>query len=93
MLDSHKIVVTVVTQRSEALRDEQVVHRNMIIDLKHPSGKSTKAPGNPIKFSRTNEESFSAAPLLAQDTDEILTDVMGKSAEEIAALKEEGVIK
>ncbi len=64
----------------------------MVIDLKHPNGKSTKGPGNPIKFSRTNEESFTPAPVLAQDTDEILSGVMGKSAEEIAQLKAEGVI-
>ena len=39
-------------------------HRNMIVELRHPDGRRTKGPGNPIKLSRTNEESFSAAPLL-----------------------------
>ena len=48
-----------VNKFSQALSDEQVIHRNMVVDLKHSNGKSTKGPGNPIKFSRTNEESFS----------------------------------
>lgn len=92
-LNEKRIPAAPVNKFSEALSDEQVLHRNMVIDLEHPNGKKTKGPGNPIKFSRTNEESFSPAPLLAQDTDEILSQVMGKSAEEIAELKAEGVIK
>lgn len=92
-LNEMRIPAAPVNKFSDALNDEQVLHRNMVVELKHPSGQTTKGPGNPIKFSRTNEESFTPAPLLAQDTDEILSEVMGKSAEEIAALKEEGVIK
>lgn len=92
-LNELRIPAAPVNKFSEALTDEQVLHRNMVVDLKHPNGETTKGPGNPIKFSRTNEESFSPAPLLGQDTDEILSKVMGKSAEEIAALKAEGVIK
>jgi crotonobetainyl-CoA:carnitine CoA-transferase CaiB-like acyl-CoA transferase len=92
-LNAKRIPCAPVNKFSDALNDEQVRHRNMVIELKHPNGKSTYAPGNPIKFSRTNEESFSAAPLLGQNTDEILTGILGKTAEEISALKEEGVIK
>ncbi|MGK0498913.1 MAG: crotonobetainyl-CoA:carnitine CoA-transferase CaiB-like acyl-CoA transferase [Oceanicoccus sp.] len=93
LLNEKRIPCAPVNKFSQALSDEQVLHRNMVVELGHPSGKSTKGPGNPIKFSRTNEESFSPAPLLAQDTDEILSEVMGKSAEQIAELKACGVIK
>jgi len=92
-LNEKRIPAAPVNKFSDALSDPQVLHRNMVIDLKHPSGKVTRGPGNPIKFSRTNEESFTPAPVLAQDTDEILSGVLGKSAAEIAALKNEGVIK
>lgn len=92
-LNEKRIPAAPVNKFSDALVDEQVLHRNMVIDLKHPNGKSTKGPGNPIKFSRTDEESFTAAPLLGQDTDDILSNILDKSPEEIAALKEEGVIK
>jgi crotonobetainyl-CoA:carnitine CoA-transferase CaiB-like acyl-CoA transferase len=71
-LREQKIPCAPVNRLSEALSDEQVVHRNMVIDLKHPDGKSTRGPGNPIKLSRNNEESFSAAPKLGQHTDSVL---------------------
>ena len=81
-----------VNKFSQALNDKQVLHRNMVIDLKHPDGQVTKGPGNPLKFSRTNEESFSPAPKLGQDSDEVLAGLLDMGAEEIARLRETGVI-
>jgi CoA:oxalate CoA-transferase len=91
-LEEKRIPCAPVNKFSQALSDEQVLHRNMVIELKHSNGESTRGPGNPIKFSRTNEESFSPAPLLGESTDEVLTELAGYSAAEITALKKEGVI-
>ena len=77
---------------SDAFTDEQVLHRNMIVDLKHPSGATSKGPGNPIKLSRTSEESFSEPPLLGQHTNTVLSSLLGYSEEDIEALKTDGVI-
>ncbi len=79
-----------VNRFSQALNDEQVRYRNMVVELKHPNGKSTRGPGNPIKLSRTNEESFTAAPTVGQNTDDILTDILGYDEKRIAALKAGG---
>ncbi len=76
----------------QALADPQVLHRNMVIDLKHPGGESRKGPGNPIKMSRTDEESFSAAPLVGQDTDAVLDTLLGYDTKQIAELRDRGVI-
>ena len=46
--------------------------------------------GNPIKLSRTAAETFSAAPLLGQDTDEVLGRILGYDAARIADLKQRG---
>lgn len=92
-LNEKRIPAAPVNKFSQALSDEQVLHRNMVVEIKHPNGKTTKAPGNPIKLSRTNEESFSAAPLLGQQTDEIMSTVLGYDAAAIAQLKADGVIK
>lgn len=78
---------------SQALSDEQVLHRNMVVELKHPNGKSTRGPGNPIKLSRNNEESFSAAPTVGQDTDEVLSGILGYDEAMIAELKDQGVAR
>ena len=64
----------------------------MIIDLEHPDGQKTKGPGNPLKFSRTSEEAFTAAPVLGQDTDDVFADILKCSPEQIAELRSKGVI-
>ena len=89
-LQEKRIPCAPVNRFSQALSDEQVRHRNMVIELKHPNGHSTQGPGNPIKLSRTAAESFSAAPLLGQDTDEVLGRVLGYDAARIADLKQRG---
>jgi CoA:oxalate CoA-transferase len=91
-LQQQKIPCAPVNRFSEALRDEQVAHRNMVIELKHPDGKSTRGPGNPIKMSRNNEESFSPAPKLGQDTDTVLSQLLDYDPDQISTLKQQGVI-
>ena len=91
-LEERRIPCAPVNKFSQALSDEQVLHRNMVVDLPHPSGKSTKGPGNPIKLSRTSEESFSAAPLLGQHTNEVFESLLGYDSTKLAELKEKGVI-
>ena len=89
-LEAMRIPCAPVNRLSQALSDPQVRHRNMVVDLKHPGGKGTRGPGNPIKLSRTNEESFSAAPLVGQDTDDVLTGILGYATGRIAELKKNG---
>ena len=91
-LDERRVPCAPVNRLSQALGDEQVTHRNMVIDLVHPNGKRSKGPGNPIKLSRSNEESFSSPPTLGQHTDAVLSDVLGYSEEQIAELKSKQVI-
>lgn len=91
-LEEQRIPCARVNTLSEALSDEQVLSRNMVVDLPHPDGGSSKGPGNPIKLSRSNEESFSAAPHIGADTDSIFKDWLGYAEQDIAALKGQGVI-
>ena len=91
-LEEKRIPCAPVNKLSQALRDPQVQHRNMVVDLPHPNGGSTQGPGNPIKLSRTGEETFSPAPLLGQHTDQVFSELLGYSQSEIEALKSEGVI-
>lgn len=91
-LNDARIPVAPVNNFEQALNDPQVQHRNMVVELKHPSGASTKGPGNPIKLSRSNEESFSAAPLLGQNTDELMAELSNYSAADTARLKAAGII-
>lgn len=91
-LEEKRIPCARVNRLGEALADEQVLSRNMVVDLHHPNGSHTRGPGNPIKLSRTDEESFSPAPLLGQHTDGVLANILGYSDAQIRALREEGRI-
>jgi len=91
-LEAKRIPCAPVNKLSQALSDDQVLHRNMVVDIKHPSGKSTKGPGNPIKLSRTNEESFTAAPLLGEHSDDVFSSLLGYDEAKLAELKANGVI-
>jgi len=91
-LEAKRIPCAPVNTFSQALSDPQVLHRQMVVELKHPDGKSTRGPGNPIKLSRTNEESFSAAPHVGQQTDAILSQLLGYDSAAIAALKQQGAV-
>ncbi len=75
----------------QAVHDEQVLARNMIVEVAHPLGGSTKMPGNPIKLSDTHEDTFSPPPTLGQHNDEVYAS-LGMSADDLKTLQENGII-
>ncbi|HLJ19443.1 MAG TPA: CaiB/BaiF CoA-transferase family protein, partial [Stellaceae bacterium] len=79
---------------AQVFADVQVQARGMTVELPHPAagGKPTRLIANPIKFSETPVSYDRAPPTLGQHTDEILQELLGLSAEEIATLRGDGVI-
>ena len=71
-LNEAKVPCAPINRFSEALSDEQVIHRNMMVEVSHPDGGTVKMPGNPVKMSYTNEDSYSPPPHLGKDTKEVL---------------------
>jgi CoA:oxalate CoA-transferase len=92
-LEAQRIPCAPVNNFGQALNDPQVRHRNMVIELQHPNGKRTQAPGSPLKFSRSNEESFSPPPLLGAHTDEVLQSLLGLPPSRIEALRAQNTIR
>ncbi len=74
----------------EALRDEQVLAREMVIEVEHPVFGTIRETGSPIKIGGVRPVYRPAAPLGA-DTDDILA-AAGMDDREIAALRRAGVI-
>ncbi|MFT2092775.1 CaiB/BaiF CoA transferase family protein [Paraglaciecola sp. 2405UD69-4] len=91
-LEQARIPCAPVNSLSQALSDSQVLHRNMVVELSDPEGHKTKGPGNPIKLSRSDDETFTAAPSLGQQTSSVLESLLGMDEEQIAKLKDAGVI-
>jgi CoA:oxalate CoA-transferase len=79
-----------------ALKDPQVIERNMVIELDHPSYGSFKAPGNPIKTRDKNgvliEEQVTAPPLLGEHTLEVLSQVLSYDQETLAQLIRDNIV-
>lgn len=92
-LDAKRIPCAPVNSFSQALSDEQVLYRNMVVELAHPHGKTTRGPGNPVKLSGTSETVYTPAPLLGQDTDAVLSELLKFSQQDIAQLRTRKVIR
>jgi len=71
--------------------DPQVLHRQMLQELNHPTAGKIKVTGIPVKLSDTPGEVKSAPPVLGQHTEEILT-ALGYSDKDVTKLKGEKVI-
>ena len=92
-LNKAKVPCAPINKFSDALNDEQVKHRNMIVEVEHPDGGFIKMPGNPVKMSYTNEESYSSPPHLGTDTREILKNWSKYEDDKIESLENEKIIQ
>ena len=92
-LNKAKVPCAPINKFSDALNDEQVKHRNMIVEVEHPDGGFVKMPGNPVKMSYTNEESYSSPPHLGTNTREILKNWSNYQEDEIEILENEKIIQ
>ena len=64
--------------------------REMIVEMDHPARGKMKVINNPIKFSDTKTAIRSTSPQLGQHTAQVMAEVLGLSAGQIEALKENG---
>lgn len=72
---------------------EQLAARNMKIQIKHPqSSAPLDLIGSPIKMSETPPSYVHAPPSCGEHTDDILSNMLKLSVEEIAALRDKKVI-
>jgi len=72
--------------------DPYTVSREMIVQVKHSKGGMLKVVNSPIKLSRTPVKIDKASPELGENTEEILTNLLGFNKEDIAKLRAEKVI-
>jgi formyl-CoA transferase len=76
----------------QVFSDPQVLARDMLMELPHPTAGSIKVAGSPLKLSRTPVREGEAPPLLGQHTEEVLKDYLDYTPDEIAHLRAKGVI-
>lgn len=76
----------------EVFANEQVRARAMELALPHPTAGKVRLVRNPIRMSGLPATSGLPPPLLGQHTGDVLRELLGRSEEEIAALRERGVL-
>jgi crotonobetainyl-CoA:carnitine CoA-transferase CaiB-like acyl-CoA transferase len=93
-LEKQKIGCGPINTLSEVFSDPHVKAREMIIEMEH--AKTGKAPlkliANPIKMQETPPSYRLSPPLLGEHTEEILSEKIGLSLDEIKILKDQGII-
>lgn len=73
----------------ELAEEQSLRETGTVVEVDHPTRGKYLSVGNPIKLSASPAD-VKRSPLLGEHTDEILSSVLGYSADEVAAIKEAG---
>ena len=86
-----RVPTGVVNNVAQAIAHPQVLHRDMVISVQQPTGEEWKFAGNPIKV-RGYKETYKPATGLGENTDELLSSILGYSQEYLGELRKMNVI-
>ena len=75
----------------ELVNEEALMKTGTVVEVDHPTRGAYRTVGNPVKLSNS-PSTVTRSPLLGEHTDEILTSVLGYSADEIEELRGSGAI-
>jgi CoA:oxalate CoA-transferase len=76
----------------QTLEDPHVKARGIIQEMEHPTAGKVRSPGFPVKMSKTPGTDRLPAPQLGQHNEEVLTQLLGYTKEQVADLRKAGVI-
>jgi len=91
-LNKAGVPVTPINTMEQVFEDPQVVHRNMTVDVPHPQAGSVKLMRNPIRYSDTPIERYTPPPETGENTDEVLTGMLGMDKAKLAQLRADKII-
>jgi crotonobetainyl-CoA:carnitine CoA-transferase CaiB-like acyl-CoA transferase len=85
-------IYTVVNRVTDLPDDPQVQANGYVVDFEHPSVGMTKLVGVPVILSETPGNARGRAPELGENTETILTEMLGYTWDDVARLHDDGVI-
>ncbi len=91
ILEAAKIGCGPINTLKDVFADPHVIARECVVEMEHGSGAKVHVIANPVRLSATPPTYRSAPPVLGEHTDSVLTG-LGLSADEIAALRTQGVV-
>ena len=91
-LEAAKVPCGAINNLAEVFADPHVQARQMVTPWQHPVEPNLRLVASPLKLSETPVRNDLPPPLLGQQTDEVLTQVLAYSADQIHHLRTQGVI-
>ncbi|MDY6792360.1 MAG: CaiB/BaiF CoA-transferase family protein [Thermodesulfobacteriota bacterium] len=92
ILDRKSLPYSQINNIKEVYESKHIQYRKMLVEIEQPGAGKMKIVGSPIKLSETPGEVYAPAPLLGQHSEEIMSEILGYSTEEITIMKNKGVI-
>ncbi|MCT9070269.1 CaiB/BaiF CoA transferase family protein [Cupriavidus gilardii] len=77
---------------AHALREPQVLGRNMVVEVGLKTGETVRMPGNPVKLSRAAAPTYSCPPAVGEHTEAVLRDLLGYDADRLDRLRAAGAV-
>lgn len=91
-LEAAKVPCGAINNLAEVFADPHVQARQMVTPWNHPVEPHLRLVASPLKLSETPVRNDLPPPLLGQHTDEVLSQVLAYSADQMNRLREQGVI-
>jgi len=92
LLLKNDIPVGAINNLAQVVEHPQVKARGALVEIDHPRAGRVRTVGSPVRLSKTPAAIRTPAPLHGQHTHEVLREVLGMNADELAALGAAGVI-
>lgn len=93
IIEEGKVPCSPINNIEDIMKDEQMIARNMIIDVDDKQAGKIKIAGNPLKMTNIPEVNHrNPAPEIGEHNEKIYGKMLGLSKEEIENLKNNGVI-
>jgi crotonobetainyl-CoA:carnitine CoA-transferase CaiB-like acyl-CoA transferase len=93
LLQAHGVSAMPVMGPLDHIVDPHLLERGAIVTVHHPLVGDERHIGNPLRMSRLPQRTATAAPLMGEHTEEVLTSVLGLSIDDVAGLREAGVCR
>lgn len=77
---------------AQVFADPQVRHRGLRVDIARSDGGAAPSAASPLRLAGTPVAYRRGPPLLGEHTDEVLSGLLGRTAAEIARLRERGIV-
>jgi crotonobetainyl-CoA:carnitine CoA-transferase CaiB-like acyl-CoA transferase len=92
VLEKHNVPCGPINNYEQVFQNEQVIHRNLRVDLEREDGARIAAAASPLRLADTPPSYDLPPPLIGQHTDEVLHDLLEIDQAALERLRAAGVI-